>query len=167
MVFSKTFTSDRWKRARVLQQTDFEKTGTKKSLRDYYKNDNPISQKMNKYEVTFALDYSGEGYNFSIPQESFIVYAYGEFSPKEELEEMTKQGVSSIFRGRAQGWVYDHSNVTVRGVEDIGKVKYNEIQEDSLLNNNVFTDKLPSVGINKTRKGGSTNKQKYALNIWL
>jgi len=133
MVFSKTFTSDRWKRARVLQQTDFEKTGTKKSLRDYYKNDNPISQKMNKYEVTFALDYSGEGYNFSIPQESFIVYAYGEFSPKEELEEMTKQGV----------------------------------QEDSLLNNNVFTDKLPSVGINKTRKGGSTNKQKYALNIWL
>ncbi|MHA1381183.1 MAG: hypothetical protein ACTSRG_22675 [Candidatus Helarchaeota archaeon] len=169
MTFKKndSFTATRWKRARALQKVDFKRTGTEKPLKEFYKNDNPISQKMNKYEVTFALDYTGEDYNFNIPQESFIIYTYGDFSPEEEINEMTRQGVSQIFRGKAQSWVYEKTDITIRGVEDTGKVKYGEFDETQLINNNVFTDKIPPVSVNKTRKGGGTNKNSYGLNLWI
>ena len=161
MVFKKGFTKARWDRAREMKKLDEQRTGTSEGLREYYKNDNPFTKKVFEYEVTFELKYSGNNYDFFIPQESFTVRGYGDLNGEEEIREKVKQGVANNFKGKSTGWIYDNTEVNIRGVEE-SKVKYKNIDLNELNNNNVYATNIPNIEVNKNK-----NKNKYPLNIWL
>lgn len=166
MVFSKTFTQKRWDRARGFQKFHEEKTGEKLGLKEFYKSDNEVTKEIFKYEVTFEMYYRGEGYEFFIPQESFVIYGFGAITSEDELRSKVKQGVGQNFKGGAQSWLYDNTEVKVRGVEKMS-TRYKDIDLNQLQNNNVYADKIPSFEVGKRSNKSSANMNKYGLNIWL
>jgi len=175
MAFTRKYNKERWGKARNLQKLYEEKTGKSSSLRDFWKNDNLITQDVKKYEITIEMNYQGqphkffipeESYEFFIPQESYEIYSYGSSLSISEIEEMNKQAISSIFKGKSQSWIYDHVDVQVRGIEST-KAKYSAINIDELMTSNTYTTNIPKIEVGKKSKSGSTTKNSYDLNIWL
>jgi hypothetical protein len=166
MAFRQNFTQQRWDRARELQNAYKLKTGKEESLREFYKNDNPFTQSVFKYEVTFEMSISGTDYEFFIPQESYTIYGYGAQMSIPEIEEMNKRAIASIFRGKAVNTVYNSTKVQVRGIEKV-QAKYSEINVNELVNSNIYTNNLPNVQVGKGKNRGKANFNKYNLNIWL
>ena len=77
MGFNKGFGGERWETAKTLRDYYNKETGKNLGVEEFYKNDNPMMDKVYKYEVTIELDYnnSEKGYSFFIPQETFTFYS--------------------------------------------------------------------------------------------
>lgn len=166
MGFTKGFTQKRWNRAREFQKFHEIKTGEKVGLREFYKNDNRVTQSFMSYEVTFGMEYQGENYEFFIPQESFIIQSYGVTNSESEIVDRVKEGVSNVFQGKSANFVHDKTEVQVRGMEQVS-TKYKDIDFNQLTSNNVYADNIPKFEVGKGRTKHSANKNKYNLNIWL
>lgn len=167
MGFKKGFTADRWARAREFQTFHEIQTGEKKSLKEFYKNDNSVTRSIYDYEITFGLEYQGNNYEFFIPQESMTIQGYGVNNSESEIIENIKSGVSNTFNGNSSIWVHNHLSVEIRGVERVG-TKYNKVDFDRLSQNNVYSDNIPnSFEVGKGRNKSVANKNRYDLNIWL
>ena len=166
MAFQKGFTQKRWERAREFQNFHELKTGEKVGLREFYKNNNLVTQNLFSYEVTFGMEYQGENYEFFIPQESFTIQTYGINNSENEIIDRVKEGVSNVFSGKSANFVHDKTKVQIRGVEQIS-TKYNSIDINNLNSQNVYANNIPSFEVGKGRTKNSANKNKYNLNIWL
>lgn len=173
MVFKKGFTQDRWNKARDLRELYIKSTGDDKvGLREFYKSKNLALEQIYKYEVTFELNYSNaeKGYEFFIPQETFVFYSTNADS-KEFFEEQVKGSIANVFKGGARSWVYDnleqkHNTYVTRGIEkDNTGLDYNEVDAKRLLNNNSYIKDFKSISVNKKKKAG-TNKNNYDLIIF-
>lgn len=173
MAFNKGFTANRWNRARELREFYETEIGDKsKSLREFYKKDNVALNNVYKYEITIELDYvnSEKGYEFFIPQETFIFYSTNPDN-KNFYEEQVKGAISNVFKGGARNWVYDNvqflSTDIVRGIEQSdNKVDYNEFDTNKLIANNGYIKDNGSISVNKKPKKGSVNTNNYNLNIY-
>jgi predicted dithiol-disulfide oxidoreductase (DUF899 family) len=166
MTFKKGYTAKRWDRARGFQTLHKEKTGEKLPLKSFYKNDNAVTQETYSYEVTYAMDYTGEGYEFFIPQESFIVTGYGGNNSQDEIIQRVKEGVSNNFMGNSKEFVYNKTEVQIRGTEKT-KSKYNDIDFNQLGNNNIYTTNVSSFQVGKGKSKQTANLNKYGLDVWL
>lgn len=166
MTFQKGYTAKRWQKAREFQSFHELKTGEKLGLKEFYKNDNVVTQNFFTYEVTFGLEYEGKNYQFFIPQESFTIQGYGMNNSESEIIDRVKEGVSNNFNGKSAVWVGNNTNVEIRGVEKVS-TKYGKVDFNQLTTNNVYADNIPHFEVGKGRTKNSANKNKYSLNIWL
>lgn len=163
--FTSKYVSNRWQKARTLKQEYKKETGKDLSVRDFYKNDNPITSNYVKLEITFSLNYQGEDYNFLIPQEVVEVISKDDPYYKLQAQEMTKTAVSDIFKGRSKDWVYNNLNVEVRGIES-SKPLFNELDLNRVGQSGSYVLNNPIVDIAKRKHKGASNKNSYNLNIW-
>lgn len=164
--FKSSWVKQRWRTARRQQKLYNSRFGQNVGVKEFYRNDNPLTQSIQKYEVTIELKYVGDGYEFFIPQETFSVVSFDSPENQRIIEENTKQAVAQIFRGKAIGWVYDRLDVTARGVEKTD-ISYDEIDTNRLKLGRSYTGNLPQVDVNKKSKGSKGNKNQYQLDLWL
>lgn len=166
MTFTTSWNKQRWKTAR--QQKELFKTqfGKDVSVQEFYKNKNPLLNKIKTYNITFEMKHLGESYEFFIPQETFTITSFDSPENKATIEENTKQAIAQIFRGKGVSWVYDHLEIKVRGIEN-ETTKYNKIDVNKLKLSRAYTDNLPQIEVNKKSKGSDDNINKYKLDLWL
>lgn len=157
---------DRWNKAKQKQSFYNENFQDKKSVKEFYKNANPLKDKIHKFVITFELKYYGQGYEFFIPQESFIVYSLNPIETENYFKENTKQAISKIFRGKSIDWIYNNLDVTTRGIEK-SNINYDEVDINKLRLSNTYNSQLPQINVNKKNKNSSVNNNKYNLDIWL
>lgn len=166
MAFKKGYTAKRWARAREFQTFHELKTGDKLPLKEFYKNENSVTQSFNTYEVTFGMEYQGENYQFFIPQESMTINSYGDVNSENEIIDRVKEGVSNNFKGKSASFVHDKTNVEIRGVEKVGN-KYSDFDFNQFSSKNTYAENVPTFEVGKGRTVNSANKNKYKLNLWL
>ncbi len=166
MVFQKGFTKKRWDKSRKLQKLHEEQTGEKIGLKSFYKNENPFTKEIYKYEVSFEMNYKGDDYEFFIPQESFTLFGYGAINNEDEIRSKVKDAIGSTFRGDSRAWVSERVEVNPRGFEK-QRVAYDEINVNQLSRNNVYVENVPSFDVGKGKTSGRANKNNYKLDIWL
>ena len=156
---------ERWATAREKQKFYNNNFNENRSVKEFFRNDNPLKDRVTKLDVTFQMQITGEGYEFFIPQETFSVYSFESPETRNSIEENTKQAISNIFRGRGQNIVYSKTDVVVRGVEK-SQIAYNEVDYNRLKNSKSYYDNIPEVNVVK-KKGSSQNKNQYKLDIWV
>jgi hypothetical protein len=161
-----SWVKERWSTARKQRDLYNSRFGQNVGVRDFYKNDNPLTRSIQKYNVTIEMKYVGDGYEFFIPQETFNVISFDSPENQRILEENTKQAISQIFRGEAINWVYEHLDVKARGVEKTD-ISYNEININKLKVGRSYTDDLPQVDVKKKPKNSKGNVNRYKLDLWL
>ena len=156
---------NRWSVAREQRDLYNSQFNSDYGVKEFYKSENVLSKKLMKYEVTLELNFQGQGYEFSIPQESFTFYSYAGLENESHIKENTKQAVSSIFRGRSQNWIYNNVDVQVRGMEK-KNLKREEININKLKYSNAYSENVPKIKVSKNRRNGSSNVNDYNLNLW-
>jgi len=162
---------ERWTRAKELQDFYNSTYNTNYSKRDFYADDNPLTRKLVRYDITYSMNMHGNNrklggsYEFYIPQDTITVYSLSDVETENHLIETTKGQIADIFRGKSKNQVYNNTDVNiVRGIEK-GKVKYedvnvNEIERD--INSSSVSKKIDVY----SKRNGSINKNSYEINIW-
>lgn len=166
MVFTSKWNENRWSEAREKKKFYSNKFGEDISVKEFYKNKNPITSKVTSYEVSVELDYSGETYEFFMPQNTFNVITLTGFENETQIQEATKQAVSEIFKGSARTWVYDNLYVETRGLE-IKEIDYYSKEYKDLQNKSFSFGDVPKLVVGKGRNKINSNKNSYDLDIWL
>ena len=163
------FSKKRWRIAREQKKVYREKFGEDLSTREFYKNENPITQKIVKYKLTYHLNYTNDEnkYNFTIPQQTLEIYTYGS-NDKNEVKEHIKDIISSEFKGKSKTWIKDNLKIdteqqSLRGVESekINSKDLHNIDYKNLVEQNYFTKDDINLKIKK-----NSNENEYKLNIW-
>lgn len=163
---------ERWKKAGEMQDFYNSTFNTNYSKREFYKNDNPLSRRLVRFDVTFDMSMKGKNsdigeYEFYIPQNTYSIYSISDVESEEHITEATKSATADLFRGKSKGQVYDKTNVyVVRGVET-GKVNYKDIDvktiESDMHSNRVTKD----IQVISKRGGSVSSKKNYRLDIWV
>ena len=168
------FTKERLAYARESRAFYNEFTGKDKPFKEFLKDEeNPtnkiIENNFALYEITYSLDYQGEGYNFKIEQETVQVYALRGDLNKQYISEQVRDGVAQKFMGKSFDWVKDRLEVqgeevgSLRGIEQAGLSKndYNKIIE-----NRRGVIKNGTVQVSKARGRIKAKTNDYDLNLW-
>lgn len=169
------FFKERWESARVQQKSYFELTGDDSiSVKEFFKNENPMTEKIVKLEITFEMNYKGENYEFFIPQGSISVFALDSPEIMNMANENVKSSIASLFKGKAQNFIYNNTeiNITkkdVRGVEKnkISSDTINEIDYDRIVNTGSYFEDKDKVVVGKGINRNKANKNIYDLDLWL
>lgn len=131
------------------------------------KQENPSLALVREFEVTYSLDMSGDNYTFGISQKTFnVILPVNSLNESSDIENNTKEAISSIFKGKAKTFIYDNLIVDIepRGIEKVETSR--EIDYSELYDSGNLIKDLEQFEVNKTTKGSSTNTNKYDLNIW-
>lgn len=178
MAFTSNWNKQRWAKAREYKDY-YERTHPDSkdiSVKEFYKNENPVLRDVVRYEVTYEMNYKGKGYEFYFPQETAIVYAFDNPENEKHLKENFNTAISDVFKGGARSWVSDKlddtdgikikKSGTVRGV-DTQKVNFNEVDIDQFKGENFYLKNTSRLNVNKKNKGDQTpNKNTYTLDVW-
>lgn len=172
----------RWNKAREMQQFYNRQYGTDVSVSAFYKNENPLTDKIIKYEVTFGFAHSGSSkqlggsYEFYLPQETFTIYALNDSEADEVIKENVAGAVSQKFRGGATDWVYSElmqggggDNIKiVRGIEK-SEMEYKDIDVDRIaIDKNQYSQNVNvNFNVNSVRKGKNNKSPNYDVSIYL
>jgi hypothetical protein len=167
---------ERWNKARELQTYYNSKFKTDYGVKEFYKNDNVLTQKLVQYEVTYSMDIQGTSdklgtYEFYIPQETYIINTFNDIETKNVIENRTQNQIADIFTGNARTVVFDATKVEakLRGIEK-NKVAYSELdvkQIEQDMNSQQNISQEIKVYSKKSKKGNNLREDKYNLNIWI
>lgn len=171
----------RWNKARELQTFYNKHYNTNVSVSAFYKDENPLTEKLVKYEITFGFNHKGNSkklggsYEFYIPQETFTIYALDDAEADEIIKENVAGAVSQKFRGGATTWVYDElihggggDNIKiVRGIEK-GDIDYKDIDTDKIaIDKNSYSQNVSvNFEVGSVRKS-KDNKIPYDVSIYI
>ena len=163
---------ERWKKAGEMQDFYNSTFNTNISKREFYKNDNPLSRRLVRYDVTLDMSMKGRNseigeYEFYIPQNTYSIYSINDVQTEEHITETTKGATADLFRGKSKGQVYDKTNVkVVRGVEK-GGVAYNDIDVENIESNVQSSRIQHRIEVISKRGGSVSSKKNYTLDIWV
>ena len=156
---------DRWAKAREMQ--DFYNTiyNTNLNKKEFYKNENPLTRKLAKYDVTFGFNKKGKNskigsYEFYVEQDSFSVYTLNDTETQNTLRENTMAEISNIFRGKSKSGVYNELDKTdnvkaIRGVEKTN-MRYEDINIKEIENNAYSQSVTKNIKVVSVRNGTKT-----------
>ena len=168
---------ERWETARKQKAFYKEQFNEDISVKEFFRKPekNPLFNKVTRYDVTFGFSENFTknnmfSYNFSIPQDTFIVYS---LKKDKEIENTilnrTKEAIALKFRGKSIDWVYNkldnYENVSLRGIE-VKELEYNELNINRLHNEITYIKDNPKINVIKKTKS-KTNKNSYNLDLWL
>jgi hypothetical protein len=162
---------ERWAKAYKLQDFYNSTYNTNYGVKEFWKNDNPLSRRLVRYDVTFDMSMKGRNsdigeYEFFIPQSTYSIQTLSDVENEEHITEATKSATADLFRGKSKGQVYDKTNVkVVRGVET-GKVNYNDIDVNN-IETNIQSSRVQHKIQVISKRGSSKNSKDYNLDIWV
>lgn len=164
----------RWATARQQQASYNRQTGESRGVKEFYRNQNPFTESVVKYEITYALKYEGADYEFFFPQDTFEVFMRRGVNDKTVIDRAVRDSVGGKFRGKSALWVEEHLDVKinaltkVRGIEKSG-FRYGDIPQ-GLYNapDGVYGQTNRTLEVIKKDSGGRIkSNNKYDLRIWL
>lgn len=163
------WTKNRWKVAGEQQVLYNEKFKSNISKKEFYKTDNPLTQQVVKYKVTFEMKNKETGYKFFIPQGSYTIYALKGVENIDKIKHTTKGAILDKFIGGQQIYIDKKLDVKVeehkiRGLEE-EPLKYDEVDYELLKFKNSYTLDRPKLEINKISKSKNKSIFDYDLDI--
>lgn len=173
MTETKLSRDERWKIAGQQQQFYNQNYGTNISKSAFYKDENPLTNKLVRFDVTiYDLKHSGNSkklggsYEFFMPQQTYSIYVLDDGESQAIIEERTKAQISDLFKGGSKSWVYDRLEVeAIRGIEK-SNVEYKDIDVNSIHTQESSKTIPINIDVESTR-GNSTKKYPYKLDLWI
>ncbi len=168
----------RWEKAGQMQQFYNKHYGTDVSKSAFYKSDNPLTQKVVKYEITYGFNHKGNSkrlggsYEFYLEQQTEVVYALSDVETDEVIKEKIASSVSEKFKGGANNWFYSElmsgSNIEVVRVVERNDVEFKEIDTSKIaISHDQYSQNLSTKAKLHSVRNGKDKPYDLDLTIYL